>query len=48
MKRSELYQMAMVAVVESGLPAPLKLDILEELMDAKRTAEWSEKREEEE
>lgn len=48
MKKSVLYQLAMVAVVESKLESELKLDVLEVLMSDKSTAEWSEKREEEE
>ena len=47
MKKSNLYQLAMCAVIDSKLDSELKLEILELLMDDKRTAEWSEKREEE-
>lgn len=47
MKKSVLYQLAMLAVVDSKLDSELKLDVLEVLMNDKSTAEWSEKREEE-
>lgn len=46
MKKSELYFMAMVAILEH--PATLtrtKLEVLETLMEAKSHAEWSEKME---
>lgn len=46
MKKSELYQTAMVAVVDSNLTADVKLEVLALLIDNKGVAEWSEKREE--
>lgn len=46
MKKSNLYQLAMIAVVDSDLHASVKLEVLEVLMEDKRVAEWSEKREE--
>lgn len=46
MKKSELYQTAMIAVVDSNLTADVKLEVLALLIDNKRVAEWSEKKEE--
>lgn len=48
MKKSERYQCAMVAVVNStSLDAEVKLEVLETLMDAKSVAEWMENKGEE-
>lgn len=46
MKKSELYYYAMDAVLDSGFSNEIKLDILSVLIDDKRTAEWTEEREE--
>lgn len=46
MKKSEIYQEAMRCVVESELNTDLKLEIIETLVCNKRTAEFSDKREE--
>lgn len=44
MKKSEQYKMAMAAVIlEDSLDMDETLEILETLMDDKRSAEWSEK-----
>lgn len=46
MKKSEMYQAAMVAVVNSlKLEADVKLEVLEQLMNDKATAVWCESRE---
>lgn len=46
MKKSELYQIAMIAVVNSNfLNAGEKLEVLERLMEDKTMAGWSEKKE---
>ena len=46
MKRSEKYQAAMVAVVNSiELEAEVKLEVLEQLMSDKATAVWCEQQE---
>lgn len=43
MKKSERYQYAMVAVVNStSLDAEVKLEVLETLMQDKSVAEWTE------
>ena len=48
MKKSERYQLAMIAVIESQLlDATSKLEILETLISDKATAEYVEKAEEE-
>lgn len=46
MKKSETYYKAMLAVVTSTMNAPDKLEILEVLMEDRRVAEFTEKREE--
>lgn len=44
MKRSEMYQVAMIAVLGNPAIMPTdKLEIIAELMDKKETAEWIEK-----
>ena len=46
MKKSEKYQAAMVAVVNSiKLDAEVKLEVLEQLMSDKSSAVWCENRE---
>lgn len=46
MKRSEMYQVAMVAVITNNSITPTdKLEIIAELMDKKETAEWVEEQE---
>ena len=45
MKKSEIYLEAMRCVVNSGLNADLKIRIIAQLSDDKKTAEWSEKKE---
>lgn len=48
MKKSELYQLAMLSVVDDeSIEAADKLEVVEVLMNDKRIAEWSEKQEEE-
>lgn len=47
MKKSEIYQFAMLAVLNSEYCNVAKLEIIEELMDKKSLAELLEKREEE-
>ena len=46
MKKSEKYQLAMIAVLEMDTLSSTKLEVLEQLMDDKSLAEWSEKQEE--
>lgn len=46
MKKSDIYQLAMLAVVDSeDIEAHDKLEVVEVLMNDKRVAEWSEKQE---
>lgn len=47
MKKSELYYYAMDAVLDSGFSNEIKLDIIAVLLDNKITAEFCEKREQE-
>ena len=47
MKKSEKYQAAIIAVMESNMEVGLKLDIIELLLDNRSTAIWCEKQEEE-
>ena len=48
MKKSERYQVAMIAVLSNNAIMPTdKLEIIETLMADKNVAEWSEKQEEE-
>ena len=47
MKKSERYQFAMLAVLNSGFADKTKLEILETLMGDKSLAEFTEKAEEE-
>ena len=42
MKKSEIYRFAMMAVVNSEFPAPIKLDIVEEFIRKKSLEEWNE------
>lgn len=44
MKKSEIYDMAMLAVVDCNFNAFDKLTIIEELLDKKSLAKWEEKR----
>ena len=47
MKKSEIYTLALVAVVNSRDFSVLdKLDVVKQLMDDRSVAEWSEKQEE--
>lgn len=47
MKKSERYQIAMIAVVtNNNINAADKLEIIETLMDNKSVAEWNESKEE--
>lgn len=46
MKKSEVYNCAMIAVINSVFPAEMKLEVIEVLMNDKSVAEWSEKKEE--
>lgn len=48
MKKSEIYKMAQIAVLNSGLPGNNKLEILRELMDKEDVALFVEEREAEE
>lgn len=44
MKKSEIYQVAMIAVLTNNAIIPTdKLEIIAELMDKKETAEWLER-----
>ena len=47
MKKSELYNIAMDAVLDSGYSNEIKLEVLAELIDRKGVAEYSERVEEE-
>lgn len=47
MKKSEIYLEAMRCVVESELNTDFKLEIIAQLADDKETAEYTEKRQEE-
>lgn len=47
MKKSELYQVAMRCVLACDLAADSKIDIIALLLDDKKSAIWSEDREEE-
>ena len=46
MKKSEAYYKAMMAIAASTMNVAEKLEILEVLMDDRRVAEFTEKREE--
>lgn len=46
MKKSERYQKAMIAVIETEMTAEDKLEIIETLWADHSLAEWSEKQEE--
>lgn len=48
MKKSERYYKAMMAVINSTINAADKLEILETLMEDRRVAEFTEKRDAEE
>ena len=48
MKNSELYKLAMLAVIDSNMAASTKLYVLEMLIDDKKMAEYREEREEKE
>ena len=48
MKNSELYKLAMMAVVDSNMATSTKLYVLEMLIDDKKMAEYREEREEKE
>ena len=48
MKNSELYRMAMIAVVDSNMATSTKLYVLEMLIEDKKMAEFREEREEKE
>lgn len=47
MKKSEIYNLAMIAVVDSDLRATEKLKVVESLMADRNVAEYVEKAEEE-
>ena len=48
MKKSELYKLAMLSVMnDNSLDPEDKLEVVELLMNDKRVSEWSEKQEEE-
>lgn len=46
MKKSEIYHIAMDAVLDSGYTNDIKLEVLAELIDRKSVAEFTEKQEE--
>ena len=46
MKKSELYNCAMIAVLDSVFPADMKLEIIKALMEDESLALWREKGEE--
>ena len=46
MRKSELYHIAMDAVLDSGYSNEIKLEVLAELIDRKGVAEFTEKQEE--
>lgn len=46
MKKSEKYQLAMIAVLEMDTNSLTKLEVLKQLMDDQGLAEWNEKQEE--
>lgn len=46
MKKSEIYHIAMDAVLDSGYTNNIKLEVLAELIDRKSVAEFTEKQEE--
>ena len=48
MKNSELYKLAMLAVIDSNMAASTKLNVLEMLIGDKQMAEYREEREEKE
>ena len=45
MLKSQIYQTAMVAVIESKFDPYIKIDVLRELMQDEKVAKWSEERE---
>lgn len=45
MLKSQIYQTAMVAVIESKFDPYIKIDILRELMQDEKVAKWGEERE---
>lgn len=47
MKKSELYQAALIAVMESNMEVNKKLEVIDLLLDNRSSAIWGEKREEE-
>ena len=47
MKKSEMYQAALIAVMESNMEVDTKLEVIDLLLDNRSSAIWSEKREEE-
>lgn len=47
MKKSELYQLALIAVMESNMENYVKLDVIDMLLDSRNSAIWCEKKEEE-
>jgi hypothetical protein len=46
MKKSEKYQAALVAVMESNMEVNTKLEVIDLLLDNRSSAIWVEKREE--
>lgn len=46
MKKSERYKRAMIAVINSAvIPAEMKVEVLETLVEDKKMAEWNEQKE---